>query len=447
MEVQTGKSSTKSRLVIDTSVLIADPTCILEFTEADIIIPLTVVEELDGLKSRSDDVGRSARTALRTLEELRVAHGGSLAKPVPTGAPGATLQIEINNIRKHLLIEHGLDPAIPDNRIIGAAIGQSDFGPTTMVSNDAALRIKAAHLGVSAAEHTLARRRNDRPAIGWSTIDAAHEAIDALYTSGGIAVESVLPGLKIAENEFAVLQAGSQSALVRAIGDEMVLLPRSAPESWGLRPRNKEQRFALELLLDPEIKVISLDGRAGTGKTLLAIAAGLEQVVEQRRYERLAVYRPLVPVGRADVGFLPGALNEKLDPWMAAIHDAVAALTDMGSSHDAGNLVDELTERGQLSLDSVTFLRGRSLQRQIVLIDEAQNLEPTTLRTILTRVGEGTKVIFTGDTSQIDAPYLGESNNALSVLASAFSGQRCFGHITLTACERSDVASLAAELL
>ncbi|MEZ7961032.1 MAG: PhoH family protein [Ilumatobacter sp.] len=433
--------------MIDTSVLIADPTCVLEFTEADIIIPLTVVEELDGLKSRSDDVGRSARTALRTLEELRVAHGGSLAKPVPTGAPGATLQIEINNIRKHLLIEHGLDPAIPDNRIIGAAIGQSDFGPTTMVSNDAALRIKAAHLGVSAAEHTLARRSNDRPAIGWSTIDAAHEAIDALYTSGGIAVESVLPGLKIAENEFAVLQAGSQSALVRAIGDEMVLLPRSAPESWGLRPRNKEQRFALELLLDPEIKVISLDGRAGTGKTLLAIAAGLEQVVEQRRYERLAVYRPLVPVGRADVGFLPGALNEKLDPWMAAIHDAVAALTDMGSSHDAGNLVDELTERGQLSLDSVTFLRGRSLQRQIVLIDEAQNLEPTTLRTILTRVGEGTKVIFTGDTSQIDAPYLGESNNALSVLASAFSGQRCFGHITLTACERSAVASLAAELL
>ena len=446
-EVVAGISSTKARLVIDTSVLIADPTCILEFTDVDVIIPLTVVEELDGLKSRSDDVGRAARTALRTIEELRVAHGGSLAQPVPTGAPGATLQIEINNIRKHLLIEHGLDPNIPDNRIIGAAIGQSDFGPTTMVSNDAALRIKAAHLGVSAAEHTLARRNRDRPAIGWSTLDASPEAINTLYATGGIALDAVSPGVEIAENEFAVLQAGSQSALVRVVGDEMVLLPRSAPEPWGLRPRNKEQRFALELLLDPEIKVIALDGRAGTGKTLLAIAAGLEQVVEQRRYERLAVYRPLVPVGRADVGFLPGGLNEKLDPWMAAIHDAVVALTDMGSSHDAGNLVDELTQRGQLSLDSVTFLRGRSLQRQIVLIDEAQNLEPTTLRTILTRVGEGTKVIFTGDTSQIDAPYLGESNNALSVLASAFSGQRCFGHITLTACERSDVASLAAELL
>ena len=154
-----------------------------------------------------------------------------------------------------------------------------------------------------------------------------------------------------------------------------------------------------------------------------------------------------MPVGRADVGFLPGGLDEKLDPWMAAIHDAVVALTDQGSNTDARHLIDELTARGQLSLESVTFLRGRSLQRQMVVIDEAQNLEPTTLRTILTRVGEGTKVVFTGDTSQIDAPYLGESNNALAVLTQAFSGQTCFGHVTLTACERSDVASLAAELL
>ena len=438
----------RTRLVIDTSVLIADPTCILEFRDADVIIPLTVVEELDGLKRRSDDVGRAARTALRTLEELRVQHGGSLADPVPTGADGGTLQIEINNIRKHLLIEHGLDPSVPDNRIIGAAIGQNEFGPTTMISNDAALRIKAAHLGVAAAEHTLARSRKDRPAIGWTTIDTTHEVVDCLYAAGGIAVDAVLDDADVmSENEFAVLRSGSQSALVRSVAGEFILLHQSSPEPWGLRPRNKEQRFALELLLDPDIAVIALDGRAGTGKTLLAIAASLEQVVEQRHYERLAIYRPLVPVGRADVGFLPGGLDEKLDPWMSAIHDAVVALTDLGSSHDARNLIDELTQRGQLSLESVTFLRGRSLQRQIVVIDEAQNLEPTTLRTILTRVGEGTKVIFTGDTSQIDAPYLGESNNALSVLASAFSNQRCFGHITLTSCERSDVASLAAELL
>ena len=437
----------RTRLVVDTSVLIADPTCVLEFADADVIVPLTVVEELDGLKSRADDVGRAARTALRTLEELRVTHGGSLAEPVPTGNGTATLQIEINNIRKHLLVEHGLDPAVPDNRIIGAAIGQSDFGPTTMVSNDAALRIKAAHLGVDAAEHRLTRSDRSHPEVGWTTLEAPYEAIDCLYAAGALAIDAIDESGAFNENEFAVVRSGSQSALVRAVDHEFVLLSQHTPEAWGLRPRSKEQRFALELLLDPKISVIALDGRAGTGKTIMAIATGLEQVVEQGRFERLAVYRPLVPVGRADVGFLPGGLDEKLDPWMAAIHDAVVALTDRGSINDAREMVDELTTRGQLSLESVTFLRGRSLQQQFVVIDEAQNLEPTTLRTILTRVGDGTKVIFTGDTSQIDAPYLGESNNALSVLASAFAGQSCFGHITLTACERSDVASLAAELL
>lgn len=439
----------RTRLVLDTSVLIADPTCVLEFQEADVVIPLTVVEELDGLKSRNDDVGRAARTALRTLEELRIKHGGSLAAPVPTGNGNATIQIEINNIRKHLLIEHGLDPTVPDNRIIGAAIGQSDFGPTTMISNDAALRIKAAHLGVSAAEHQLTHSNQNHAQVGWITLQAPYEAIDCLYAAGAIAIDAVGAHRpeEFVENEFAVLRCGSQSALVRIVADEFVLLSQHQPEAWGLRPRSKEQRFALELLLDPDIAVLALDGRAGTGKTIMAIAAGLDQVVEQHTYERLAVYRPLVPVGRADVGFLPGGLDEKLDPWMAAIHDSVVALTDRGCTQDARSMVDELTTRGQLSLESVTFLRGRSLQRQFVVIDEAQNLEPTTLRTILTRVGDGTKVVFTGDTSQIDAPYLGESNNALSVLSAAFSGQRCFGRISLTACERSDVASLAAELL
>ena len=243
-----------------------------------------------------------------------------------------------------------------------------------------------------------------------------------------------------------MLRSGSQSALARRVDDDLVLLHHNAPEAWGLRARSKEQRFALELLLDPDVSVVALDGRAGTGKTLLAIAAGLEQVVENRRYERLAVYRPLIPVGEPTSGSLPGTLEEKLDPWMSAIHDAIVALTDQRSSNDATRLIDELIGRNQLSLESVTFLRGRSLHRQIVVVD-AQNLEPTTLKTVLTRIGEGTKVIFTGDTSQIDAPYMGESNNALAVLIQAFGGQRCFGHITLSSCERSAVASLAAELL
>ena len=272
-----------------------------------------------------------------------------------------------------MLVEHGLDPNLPDNRIIGAALGQTGIGPTVMVSNDAALRIKAAHLGVGAAEHQPTKRvRSERP-MGWCVIATSYELIDCLYAAGAVDVAAVLASVDggettLTENEFVVLRCGSQSALTRRVGDELVLLPHAVPEPWGLRPRNKEQRFALELLLDPEIAVVALDGRAGTGKTILAIAAALEQVVEQPRYERVAVYRPLVPVGRADVGFLPGGLDEKLDPWMSAIHDAIVALTDRGSSRDARHLIDELTARGQLSLESVTFLRGRSLHRQIVVI-------------------------------------------------------------------------------
>lgn len=439
----------RTRVVLDTSVLVGDPGCLDGFAGCDVVVPFTVIEELDSLKTRPDDVGRAARTALRTIEEHRVRAGGSLATPFTIGDPAAagTLQVEINGVQKHLLVEHGLDPNVPDNRIIGAALGQAMHAPTRMVSNDAALRIKAAHLGLEATEHHPAGRRAITRHAGWMTLETDHETIDTLYTAGGIDAARFADAGVLHENGFAVLRSGSQSALTRRVDDELQLLPHAAPEAWGLRARSKEQRFALELLLDPDVSVVALDGRAGTGKTLLAIAAGLEQVVEQRRYERLAVYRPLVPVGRADVGFLPGGLDEKLDPWMSAIHDAIVALTDQRSAQDAHRLVDELVGRNQLSLESVTFLRGRSLHRQIVVVDEAQNLEPTTLKTVLTRVGEGTKVVFTGDTSQIDAPYLGESNNALAVLIQAFGGQSCFGHVTLTACERSNVASLAAELL
>jgi PhoH-like ATPase len=435
-------------VVLDTSVLVADPTCFTGFTGSDVVIPLTVIEELDSLKSRVDDVGRAARTALRTLEELRINAGGSLADATPVSdGSTCTVKIEINGVQKHLLVEHGLDPHLPDNRIIGAALGQQMYGQTRVVSNDSALRIKAAHLGLRADEHRpVGRRHTSRPA-GWGTYEASHEAIDCLYAAGSITVDSVPTCAQLHVNGFAVLRAGSQSALTRRVDDDLVLLPHSAPEPWGLRARSKEQRFALELLLDPNVTVVALDGRAGTGKTLLAIAAALEQVVEARRFERLTVYRPLIAVGRADVGFLPGTLEEKLDPWMSAIHDAIVALTDQRSSSDANRLIDELMGRNQLALESVTFLRGRSLHRQIVVVDEAQNLEPTTLKTVLTRIGEGTKVIFTGDTSQIDAPYMGESNNALAVLIQAFGGQSCFGHITLSSCERSAVASLAAELL
>lgn len=442
-------TAVRTRIVLDTSVLVADPGCLHSFPGCDIVIPLTVVEELDGLKSRPDDVGRAARTALRTIEDLRKRAGGSIHQPVPLGPDplGATLHIEINGIQRDTLLEHGLNPDVPDNRIIGAALGQSRIAPTQVISNDAGLRVKAAHLGLVAAEHQpVGRAAINRP-MGWFTVEVPTGVVNDLYEHGEIATTAIGPEPALIVNEFAVVRSGSQSALVRCHGEMVELLPATSPEAWGLRARSKEQRFALELLLDPDVSVVALDGRAGTGKTVMAIAAGLEQVVERREYEKLAVYRPLVPVGRADVGFLPGGLDEKLDPWMSAIHDAIVALTDQRSSNDARRLIDDLTARGQLTLESVTFLRGRSLHRQFVVVDEAQNLEPTTLKTILTRIGEGTKVVFTGDTSQIDAPYMGESNNALAVLIHAFTNQHCFGHVTLASCERSEVASLAAELL
>ncbi|MGE0309557.1 MAG: PhoH family protein [Acidimicrobiia bacterium] len=444
------EQSQRCCVVLDTSVLIADPGCLHNFDDVDVVVPLTVIEELDGLKSRMDDDGRAARAAQRSIEELRVAAGGSLAAPVPTGAGTATERIEINGIQRHLLTEHGLDANTPDTRIIGAALGQSRYATVRLVSNDAALRIKAAHLGLDAHEHSIARADLDRSPSGWTSIDADAALVNRLFDDGTIDVSEVdaLTGASaLTENTFAVIRSGKQSALVRRRGDDLAVLAGNGPEAWGLRARSKEQRFALELLLDPDVSVVALDGRAGTGKTILAVAAGLELVVEKRRFERLAVYRPLVPVGRADVGFLPGGLEEKLDPWMSAIHDAIVALTERRSHNDARRLIDELTDTGRLSLESVTFLRGRSLHRQIVVVDEAQNLEPTTLKTILTRVGEGTKIIFTGDTSQIDAPYVGESNNALAVLISTFAGRSLFGHMRLAACERSEVASLAAELL
>jgi PhoH-like ATPase len=445
---------TATRVVLDTSVLISDPDCLTAFPGCDAVIPLVVVEELDQHKSRLDDVGRAARAVIRAIEELRVANGGDIRTPVPL-VTGGTLRIETNGLHIAEIREHGLDPAKNDNRILAASLGQATHARTVVVSNDAALRIKAAQLGLEAIEHQRLRGRAgvERPA-GWSTVEVSAPTVDLLYACAG-PVDVDETGADDADNlraalaptdRYAVLRAGSQSVLVRHRDDELTAMTR-VPEPWGLRPRSKEQQFALDLLLDPEVRVVALDGMAGTGKTILALAAGLELVMEAGLYDKVAVYRPVVPVGRAELGFLPGTLDEKLNPWMTAVTDALVALTERRSHADARAIVEEMTSREKLSLEAVTYLRGRSLQGTFVLVDEAQNLEPTTLKTILTRVGEGTKVVFTGDTSQIDAPYLSEHNNAVSVLVDAFDGERVFGHVRLTHCERSEVASLAAQRL
>lgn len=436
-------------VVLDTSVLISDPDSLFAFPEADTVIPLVVIEELDKHKTRLDDVGRAARQVIRTIEELRVANGGDIRSAVALPG-GGTVRIETNGLVLDELAAKGLDPTAPDNRILAASLGQARTQTTTVVSNDAALRIKAAQVGLEAIEHQ--RRRGaalDRRPSGWVTAEVTPTLIDELYASADGVATGSLQGTDadvcgmLGPNEFAALRAGSQSVLVRNRDGRLRPLVRT-PEAWGLRPRSKEQQFALDLLLDPDVRVVALDGMAGTGKTILALAAGLEAVVEQGAYDKLSVYRPVVPVGRSELGFLPGSLDEKLDPWMAAVVDALVALTERRSHADARAVVEEMTDREKLSLEAVTYLRGRTLQGTFVLVDEAQNLEPTTLKTILTRVGEDSKIVFTGDTSQVDAPYLSEHNNAVSVLIDAFAGEPCFGHVRLTSCERSDVASLAA---
>jgi PhoH-like ATPase len=396
------------------------------------------------LKTRRDDVGRSAREVIRTIEDLRTANGGDIRSAVQLPG-GGTLRIETNGLHLEQVAAKGLDPAKPDNRILAAALGQTSQHPdtvVTVVSNDAALRIKAAQLGLDAREHHRGRilPLGQRPA-GWQTIEVGAAVIDDLYASDGCDLDT-----ELGPNEYAVLRAGQQSILVRNRDGLVAPMTRNL-EAWGVRPRAKEQQFALDLLLDPEVRIVALDGYAGTGKTILALAAGLEQVMERPVYDKVAVYRPVVPVGKAELGFLPGTLAEKLDPWMQAVTDALVAMTEHRSHRDAMALLEEMTTREKLSMETVTYLRGRSLLGTYVLVDEAQNLEPTTLKTILTRVGEGTKVVFTGDTSQIDAPYLSEHTNAIAALIDAFSGERLFGHIRLTHCERSEVASLAAERL
>ena len=438
-----------TRVVLDTSVLISDPESLFAFPHAEAIIPLVVVEELDQHKTRMDDVGRAAREVIRTVEDLRTANGGDIRHAVRLPG-GGTLRIETNGLMVDEVAAKGLDPTKADNRILAAALGQRTHGPTVVVSNDAALRIKAAQVGLDAIEHQRLRgRADDRRPNGWVSVEVSADLIDRLFaTPAGVAHADLVEFdadacAELDANQFAVLRAGSQSVLVRRRDHALVPLVRPV-EAWGLRPRSKEQQFALDLLCDPAVTVVALDGMAGTGKTILALAAGLEQVMERSDYDKLSVYRPVVPVGKAELGFLPGTLDEKLDPWMTAVNDALVALTDTRSHADARAILDEMTSREKLSLEAVTYLRGRSLHGTYIVVDEAQNLEPTTLKTILTRVGEGTKVVFTGDTSQIDAPYLSEQNNAVSVLIDAFAGESCFGHVRLTHCERSEVASLAA---
>ena len=430
--------------VLDTCVLLADPQSMFRFDEHDVVLPLVVVEELDRQKTRMDEVGANARRAIRLLEELGASESGGLADQRPLPA-GGTLRIELNGIHSARLPEV-LDPSTPDHRILATCLNLDDqMGGAVLVTKDAALRIKGAQLGVAVEDYRGDIVQVDESYSGVAEVEVDSDIIDELYDSG----KAAIPELDGNINQYLVLKGpGSASALARVAEsgpDPVAVRIPGARQLFGIETKNTRQAFAADLLLDPDIQAVSLMGMAGTGKTFLSLAAGLEQVIEMGRYRRVSVYRPLIAVGRQEVGFLPGDLNDKLEPWMAAVHDNLYALF----GDEGGNprhAVEELFERDVLEMAAVTFLRGRSITNELVIVDEAQNLELPTLKVILTRMAANSKVVFCGDLTQVDNPYVSPFGG-LAALIEKFKGNPMFGHITMERTVRSPLAELATQLL
>jgi PhoH-like ATPase len=434
-------SGVKSTFVLDTCVLLADPRSILRFDEHDVVLPLVVVEELDRKKTRMDEVGTNARSAIRLLEELGASREGGLRDPVDLPG-GGSLRIELNGITSDRL-PVALDPNTPDHRILATCLNTAD---SVLVTKDASLRIKGAQLGVPVQDYRADTVPVEQINPGVLEHRTGPEVIDRLFEEGKLELAEVEAPL----NEFVVLRSGSsRSALARVIQTEPVCVVERMPthvRAFGVEPKNVAQTVALHQLLDPDIPAVSLMGMAGTGKTFLALAAALEQVLEQGRYRRVSVYRPMVAVGRQEMGYLPGDLNEKLNPWMAAVHDNLYALFSDAGPEGARGAIEELVERGELEMAAVTYLRGRSITGEFVIIDEAQNLELPTLKVILTRMSRDSKVVFCGDLSQVDNPYISPFGG-MAALIEKFRGSPLFAHVTLERSVRSPLSEMAATIL
>ncbi|MGB4599975.1 MAG: PhoH family protein [Trichlorobacter sp.] len=434
--------------VLDTNVLLHDPQSLFRFQDNTIVVPITVIEEIDRFKKDMNETGRNARAISRILDSLR--EKGTLSTGV--GLPGGgSLRVELceeqalNRLPKDLRDDKG------DNRILAVALATQERYPgetVIFVTKDTNLRIKADAIGLVAEDYESDKVDIQELYAGARSLEIDPEAIDRFYGQGWLeAPEGLLP------NEFATLMDSanpSHSALCRFDAAQGKVVPvRKIPKEgiWSIYARNREQQFALDALMDDNVKLVSLVGKAGTGKTLLAIAAGLQKVAEENVYNRLLVSRPVFPMGK-DLGFLPGDIEEKLTPWMQPIFDNVELLISGHESekrHSKG--YKELMAMGLLDIEPLTYIRGRSIPNQYLIVDEAQNLTPHEIKTIVTRAGEGTKIILTGDPYQIDNPYVDSSSNGLSYLVERFKNERISAHITLTRGERSELAELAANLL
>ncbi|MCL1598031.1 MAG: PhoH family protein [Actinomycetia bacterium] len=430
--------------VLDTCVLLADPQAILRFDEHEVVLPLVVIEELDRQKTRMDEIGANARRAIRLLEEMGASQRGGLADPHRLPG-GGSVRIELNGIYSDRLPDV-LNPTTPDHRILATCLNIDDSGrEAVLVTKDAALRIKGAQLQVIVEDYRGDTVVVDESYSGVAEVEVDADVIEEIYRSG----KAAIPENEGIINQYLILKGpGSASALARVAedgSDPVAVRVAGSRHLFGIETKNTRQAFATDLLMDPDVTAVSLMGMAGTGKTFLSLAAALEQVIEMGRYRRVSVYRPLIAVGRQEVGFLPGDLTDKLEPWMAAVHDNLYALFG-GDGANPRDMVDELFERDLLEMAAVTYLRGRSITGEIVIVDEAQNLELSTLKVILTRMGENSKVVFCGDLTQVDNPYV-SPYGGLAALIEKFKGNPMFGHITMERTVRSPLAELATKLL
>ncbi len=433
--------------VLDTNVLLHDPQALFRFEENDVVLPLTVVEEIDRFKKEQSETGRNARQISRIIDGFRAQ--GRLFEGVKLEG-GGMFKIAIYREEAMKLLPPELQVDQGDNRIIAVAKELVDAGVPNVIfiTKDINLRIKADTIGLSAEDYESDKVSIDELYSGTTELQVPQDQVDRFYEEGELEIE----GEFIANQGVTLIDAEnpSHSAIGRydALTQKMRPLLRAPKEGvWGIHPRNREQQFAFDLLLNDDIRVVSLVGKAGTGKTLLAIAAGLLKTADEAVYSRLLVSRPVFPMGR-DLGFLPGDIEEKLAPWMQPIFDNVELLlssVDEGGKRKRG--YRELIDLGLMEIEPLTYIRGRSIPRQYLIVDEAQNLTPHEIKTIITRAGEGTKIILTGDPYQIDNPYIDSSSNGLSYAVERLKGQDISGHMTLTKGERSPLAELAANLL
>jgi PhoH-like ATPase len=421
--------------VLDTSVLLADPGAARRFAEHEVVLPVVVITELEG-KRHHPELGYFARSALRMLDELRVEHG-RLDEPVPVGDEGGSLRVELNHTDAGSL-PSGFRLGDNDTRILAVAYNLSQEGAdVTLVSKDLPLRIKASAVGLDAQEYRAeAISDSDTGYTGMAELDVAAADLDELYDDG---VLDLAAARDLPCHQGLVLLSDRGTALGRVGPDKQVHLVRGDREAFGIHGRSAEQRVALEMLLDPEVGIVSLGGRAGTGKSAMALCAGLEAVLERGQHKKVVVFRPLFAVGGQELGYLPGSETEKMSPWGQAVFDTLGSMTST-------EVIDEILARGMLEVLPLTHIRGRSLHDAFVIVDEAQSLERNVLLTVLSRIGANSKVVLTHDVAQRDNLRVGRHDGVVAVIEK-LKGHPLFAHITLTRSERSPIAALVTEML